>query len=203
MASMSGVVSSSAGRDPRPTQPDRPALEDQLFQELVVSNPKKPEHRFGLPTSLLVHGVIGSLLILLPILWPTDLPETGDPLRVLIYSPPAAAAAPLPKGSPDIRKLEAPKKVTPQLNPEKPRFEAPVETPVERPLQPEAGVTVQAGSPTGSDMGIPEGMEGGVEGGIAGGVLDGVVGGCVGCDGNGPVQDYDQPPRLLRQTRPQ
>ena len=46
-------------------------------------------------------------------------------------------------------------------------------------------------------------MPGGVEGGVVGGSLDGVVGGCVGCTGDGPVMDYDQPPRPIKITRPQ
>lgn len=58
------------------------------------------------------------------------------------------------------------------------------------------------GSPTGSEFGVPEGMEGGVEGGVVGEVPGGVLGGVIGGTGQGPVLDYDQPPRLLRQTKP-
>ena len=49
---------------------------------------------------------------------------------------------------------------------------------------------------------MADGMEGGTEGGVVGGVLGGVIGGCVGCDGNDPVMDYDQPPRLLKKVEP-
>ena len=46
-------------------------------------------------------------------------------------------------------------------------------------------------------------MEGGVDGGVEGGVPDGVVGGCVGCTGDGPILDYDEAPKVVRQTKPQ
>ncbi len=49
---------------------------------------------------------------------------------------------------------------------------------------------------------VDGGLEGGVEGGVVGGVLGGVLGGCVGCTGDGPVLDYDQPPRQLKMTKP-
>jgi protein TonB len=45
-------------------------------------------------------------------------------------------------------------------------------------------------------------MEGGVEGGVVGGVPGGVLGGVIGGAGNGPVSDFDRPPRPLRQTKP-
>jgi protein TonB len=46
-------------------------------------------------------------------------------------------------------------------------------------------------------------MEGGVDGGQVGGVPGGVLGGVVGGTGDGPVMDYDQPPRPIKITRPQ
>ena len=45
---------------------------------------------------------------------------------------------------------------------------------------------------------MAEGVEGGVVGGVPGGVLGGVIGGT----GDGPVMDYDQPPRAIRLTQP-
>jgi protein TonB len=179
-------------------------FEDQLFTGLVVSNPPKRRTGFGFPASVVAHVAIGALIILVPLLT-SDMPELSDPLRVLIYSPPAAPPPPLPKGvAGDLRKMEPAKPTTPDPKPEKPKFEAPVETPQEQPLKPEARLqdSLQIGSETGSDMGVPEGMEEGVEGGLVGGIPGGILGGCVGCDGDGPVIDWDQPPRLLRQTRP-
>ena len=46
-------------------------------------------------------------------------------------------------------------------------------------------------------------MEEGVEGGVVGGVPGGVLGGVIGGTGDGPVMDYDQPPRPIKITRPQ
>jgi protein TonB len=48
-------------------------------------------------------------------------------------------------------------------------------------------------------------VETGVSGGVAGGVPGGVLGGVVGGTGDipAPVMDYDRPPRLLRQTKPE
>jgi protein TonB len=158
-----------------------------------------------MPVSVVTHGLVGAAIVLLPILWPSEMPELSDPLRVLIYAPPAAAAPPLPKGvAGPVHKVEPAKPTTPDPKPEKPKFEAPIEVPQEQPLRAEARLqeSLQIGSETGSDIGVPEGMEGGVDGGLVGGVLGGVVGGCVGCDGDGPVLDYDQQPRLLRQTKP-
>ena len=82
------------------------------------------------------------------------------------------------------------------------RFTAPVEVPEE--VRPEDRVreSEQAGSPSGSDSGMPEGMESGVPGGVPGGLPGGVLGGCVGCTGDNPVMDYDQPPKLIKQVRP-
>jgi protein TonB len=111
----------------------------------------------------------------------------------------------LPKGQALIEKQQPAKPVTPEKQPEKePEFTAKIETPEEVPLKPETGTpdTEQVGSPTGSDMGVPEGMDIGVEGGVVGGTPGGVIGGVIGGTGDGPVLDYDQPPRVLKQTKP-
>lgn len=193
---------------PRPPRPPRVrpagAPDEELFTTLVASNPKKPPRRASLPASLIGHAVAIALLILVPIFWPDPPPEQPDTYRLLIYAPPAAPPPPLPKGSALLEKQEPPKQVTPEKVPEKvPEFTAKVE-PEEKPLVAEARVpdTEQAGSPTGSDLGVAEGMEEGVEGGIVGGTPGGVVGGVLGGTGDGPVMDYDQQPRLLRQTKP-
>jgi protein TonB len=198
MASMSGVALPSAPQGPRPQDP---APEDQLFTGLVVSNPPPVARTLGLPASLLAHAIGIALLILLPIYWPSPLPEHPDYIRAIIYDPPPAAAAPLPKGMPNVNRNQPPKPTTPETRPEKPKLTADIEVPREVPLKPEARTpeTDNFGSLTGSDSGIPEGMEGGVEGGVPGGIPGGVVGGCVGCTGTGPVLDYDLPPRPLKQ----
>src|SRR6185295_7525665 len=123
-------------------------------------------------------------------------------IRALLYNPPPPPPPPLPKGSALVEKQQAPKQTTPDIQPRKPdEFTAPVE-PKEEPLKPEAKTpeTEQAGSANGSDMGVPEGMEVGVEGGVVGGVPGGGIGGVIGGTGDIPVTDYDQPPKLIKQT---
>lgn len=185
------------------------AWEDDLFTALPLSRqtPAKKDRKTFVG-SLIVHVGTLAALILVPLLAPVELPDAQHSIRVLLYNPPPAAAAPLPKGSSLVRKIEPPKKVAEKpvekpKDPEKPKFVAPVIVPTATP-EPEERVAAkdQYGSEAGSDTGIAEGMEGGIEGGIAGGILGGVVGGCVGCTGDGPVLDYDEPPRMLKQTRP-
>jgi protein TonB len=150
------------------------------------------------------HTLVLVLVVLLPILLPDPPPDHPDYIRALIYNPPPPPPPPLNKGQALVEKPQPTKPVTPDPTPETPKFTAPVETPREEPLKPESKPpdTDQVGSETGSDLGIPEGMEEGVEGGVLGGVPGGVLGGVVGGTGDGPVLDYDQPPRLIKQTRP-
>jgi periplasmic protein TonB len=139
-----------------------------------------------------------------PILWPSPTPDAPNYLVRLIYNPPPPPPPPLPKGSNLPQKAKPAQPTTPDTLARKPELESPVEKPKEQELKPEAKVPEdqQAGSPNGSDMGVAEGMEEGVEGGVVGGVPGGVLGGVIGGTGDGPVMDYDQPPRLLRQVRP-
>ncbi len=201
MASMSGVALPSEPSTPPGGHRDP---EDALFHDLVVSSPGKPQRRVALPVSIAGHVIVIALVVLVPILWPEQLPDPQkDYVRVLFANPPAAAAAPLPKGNPDVKKVETAKPVTPELHPMKPDLTIP--TPQEdKPITPEARApeTEQAGSLTGSEAGMAGGMEGGVDGGIEGGVIGGTVGGCAGCTGDGPVTDYDQAPRLLKKVDP-
>ena len=192
---------------PRPPRPPRlrPAglPDEDLFTTLVASNPQKAP-RASLPASLIGHAVAIAMLFLIPIFWPSPPPEQPDPYRILIYNPPPPPPPPLPKGAALVEKQQPTKPVTPEVKPEKvPEFTAKIE-PEEKPLVAENRVpdTEQSGSPTGSDLGVPEGMEEGVEGGVVGGTPGGVIGGVIGGTGDGPVMDYDQQPRLLRQTKP-
>jgi protein TonB len=196
MATMSGAV--------LPKGPAGPQAGDDLFTGLVVSNPPRQRRGVSWPVSVIGHVAALLLIVLVPILWPDAPPEHTDYIRALLYNPPPPPPPPLPKGSALVEKQEAPKPVTPEVEPQKvPEFTAPVE-PKEDPLKPEARTpeTEQAGSDTGSDLGVPEGMEVGVEGGVVGGVPGGVIGGVIGGTGDIPVMDYDTPPRLIKQTRP-
>jgi periplasmic protein TonB len=204
MTPMSGAALSPApmgSRSGPPVPPPPPPTE--LFDQLVVSAPPRTRRGgYAMPASVIGHVLVIGALVAVPIFWATPPPEHPDFVRALLYNPPPPPPAPLPKGSALIDKAEPVKQVTPETNPRKPELE--VEIPVEKPLEPEAKVpeTEQAGSATGSDQGLAEGMEGGVEGGVVGGVPGGVLGGVVGGTGDGPVMDYDQPPRPIKLTRP-
>jgi periplasmic protein TonB len=202
MALMTGLALSPAPpRDGRPEPAGDPA--DTLFKDLVVSNPTKARSQWWVRGSLIGHTAAIAALILVPILWPGEPPEHTDYIRALIYNPPPPPPPPLPKGSAMIEKAEPAKPVTPDPKPTKPDFQ--VQVPKEQPLKPEARPpdTEQAGSVNGSDVGMAEGMEVGVEGGVVGGVPGGVIGGVIGGTGDGPVLDYDQPPRPIKITKPQ
>lgn len=201
MDGMEGRPSVDATPEAAPPRPPK----IKLFEDLVVSNPPKRRQGLFVPGSVMGHLVALALLVLVPILWPDPPPVAPDSVGILVFNPPAAAAAPLPKGSSLVNKQPEPKKTTPDPDAKKPELTVPTQKPVEQELQPEQATpqTETAGSETGSDTGIAEGMEGGVEGGVAGGVPGGVVGGCVGCTGDGPVLDYDEAPKVVRQTKPQ
>lgn len=196
-------VRASVDGTPGPAPPRPPKI--TLFEDLVVSNPPRRRQGLFVPGSVAGHVVALTLLVLVPILWPDAPPVAPDSVGILVFNPPAAAAAPLPKGSSLVEKKAEPQKTTPDPEAKKPELTLPTEKPVEQELQPEqlTPESEQAGSETGSDIGIAEGMEGGVEGGVAGGVLGGTVGGCVGCTGDGPILDYDEAPKLVRGTKPQ
>jgi periplasmic protein TonB len=201
MTTMTGSLFSSSPSEEPPTGDD---ADEPIFKSLVVTNPKKVKSWWGVG-SLAGHSLIITAMILIPLYWGEEPPDRSNLINVLIYNPPPPPPPPLPKGSALVEKPKPTQPVTPDPHPVKPEFTAPVETPKEEPLKPEARLpeTEQAGSANGSDLGVPEGMEEGQEGGVVGGVPGGVLGGCVGCTGDGPVQDYDQPPKPIKITRPQ
>ena len=177
---------------------------DELFATaLVVSAPQKHNRSYSLPASMAGHLVAIAMLVLIPMFWPENPPDHPDYIRALIYNPPPPPPPPLPKGSGLVEKVEPAKPVTPEPDPEK--LTAEIEKPVEEPLKPEPreDASEQAGSETGDDSGVAEGMEAGVVGGVVGGVPGGVIGGTIGGTGDGPVDDYDTPPRQIKITRPQ
>jgi protein TonB len=150
-----------------------------------------------------LHAAFFLVLLLAPLLYPVESPPPVDYIRALIYNPPPPPPPPLPKGASNKPAEKAPEKtgekppdpdvlVEPQI-PEEPE-----------PVEPEKGIDPlkQFGIETGSEAGSEAGMEGGVEGGTVGGTLGGVLGGVIGGTGDTPVLDYDQPPRVLKQTKP-
>jgi protein TonB len=175
-----------------------------LFEGLVVSDPPRRQQGLWVPASVTGHIVVLASLILVPILWPSANPDVGDIRSILVFNPPPAAAAPLPKGSSLVEKKPQARQTTPDPNARKPELTIPVEQPKEQVLLPETAEpqSETAGDEDGSDIGTPDGMKGGVDGGLVGGIPGGVVGGCIGCTGDGPVLDYDQGPQIIRQTKP-
>ncbi len=171
--------------------------DDALFASISQS-PKKSRFWLGVQVSVVTHVIVCLALILVPLYFPEPLPERPDVIRLLIYNPPPPPPPPPPRGAlpREVRPIQP---VTPPVQPVKPAFTTPADV-LEPPKLPE---TDQVGELDGSDLGVAEGMEGGVEGGVVGGVLGGVVGGVVGGTGDVPIQDYDQPPRPIKITRPQ
>jgi protein TonB len=205
MASISGAAQHAA---PGPRLPvgGRVRLSDAdepLFTGLVVSNPPPRRGGLGWGFSAITHVVVLAALVLVPILLPGPVAEAPDYVRALIYNPPPPPPPPLPKGTALVERKERPKPVAPddQVKPRTMVAEVQVH---DGPLVPEDRdrESEQFGSPTGSDFGVPEGSEFGVEGGVVGGVPGGVLGGVIGGTGDGPVMDYDQPPKLLKRVNP-
>jgi periplasmic protein TonB len=202
MIGMEGQASAGGGTG---SAPPRPPVKVTLFEDLVVSNPRKRRQGLFVPGSVAGHVAVLALLILVPILWPETPPVAPDSVGVLVFNPPPAIALSLNKGSSLVEKKAEPQKTTPDPQAKKPEFTVPTEKPVEAELKPEqaAPESEVAGSETGTEHGSELGLEGGSDTGQIGGDLNGVEGGCVGCTGNGPVPDYDEAPKLIRGTKPQ
>lgn len=203
MASMGGMVSTAASPPPA-RRPDDEGEDLGLFADLVVSAPRRgPRRTFGLHASFAVHAVLLTAVVLVPIVWPEAAPVHPDYVKALLYDPPPPPPPPLPKGTAAVQKAQPAKPVAPDPPPEhKPILTADIPSQTPPVAEHRDDIADQFGSEHGSDFGMPEGMEEGVEGGVPGGVPGGVVGGVIGGTGDGAVVDYDQPPRLLRQTQP-
>jgi protein TonB len=197
---MSGAASPIAPIG-RPT--DEASDDEPIFTSLIASAPAPSRVWRGARYSLPVHLLVLALIVLVPLFWPEAPPDQPDYIKALIYNPPPPPPPPLPKGSALVQKQERAQPTTPDPTPQT-KFTAPQDKPTEDPIKPENKIAEnqQVGSETGSDLGVPEGMEGGVEGGMVGGVPGGVLGGVIGGTGDGPVMDWDQPPRAIKQVKP-
>jgi protein TonB len=174
-----------------------------LFTNLIPPDGHRGAARL-LPISLGAHLLIGGALILIPLFWSSD-PTPANGIQTVLLSPPPPPPPPLALGAPEAK----PQPVQPKPENEskkataKPEhaFVAPVET---KPIEPETSQPVpdQAGSALGQVNGDSQGMLDGVAGGVVGGVPNGVLGGTLGGTGTGPVTDYDQPPRQVRNATP-
>jgi periplasmic protein TonB len=191
------MMDDSVAVSARPSPPNERLPRDAAMPELFASV-APPARRRGLlwllNASLVVHVALGLALVIAPLYFSSMMPIETDPLRLMLYNPPPPPPPPLARGSkrPDPARSQP---VTPQ---QQAVLMAPRETVLERPRPVEADRT----GLDGDELGVPEGMEGGVEGGVVGGIPGGVLGGVLGGTGDSVVLDYDQPPRLLRQTKP-
>jgi protein TonB len=185
-----------------PEKPRPPVVGDLVLSAFAPREFARPRSASRLVWSVAIHAALVVAFVLAPLWYPDEsLPEI-DYVRALIYNPPPPPPPPLPKGS---TLAEKPQEKSGQVKPPDPDVVVEPQFPEDpKPIEPERGALDPVGSATGSENGDVNGMEGGKDGGIVGGTLDGVVGGVIGGTGDGdpPVTDYDQPPRLLRQTRP-
>src|SRR5262245_10165598 len=171
-----------------------------LFSD-EASAPKSRGPWFWLSVS--IHTLLILAVVLSPLFLPDDTPPPVDYIRALIYNPPPPPPPPLPKGASTKQTEKAPEKTG--AKPPDPEVLVEPKVPDEpKPVEPEKGIDPlkQFGVENGSEAGTADGMEAGVEGGTVGGTPGGTIGGVIGGTGDSPVMDYDQPPRLLKQTRP-
>ena len=174
----------------------------ELFSEYTGEVRTSAERGRWFWLSVSFHAVLIVGLVLAPLLFPES-PPPVDYIRALIYNPPPPPPPPLPKGSSTKLVEKAPEK-TGAKPPDPDVLVEPRPPDDPKPIEPEKGIDPlkQFGSETGSESGSIDGMEGGVVGGTVGGTLGGTVGGVLGGTGDSPVLDFDQAPRLLKQTKP-
>ena len=188
-----------------PGSSHRPDSTEKLFRDTLVTS-ARPRSRapLGMGSSVVAHIAALSVLLLVPVFRAEPLPDQANPFPVLFFEPPAAAAPPLPLGSP-MRKPRPTQPMARDSSAQQLTIPTP-ETPTEEaPLLPEDKPQTEDpfGSETGSAAGVPESMEGGVDGGPLGGIPTGDPRGCVGCTGDGPVRDeaHLSPGRLHKEDR--
>lgn len=179
-----------------------PRARVELFS-IYTGEARKPEgRRRWFWASVGLHGTMILVVLLSPLLY-DDSPPPVDYLRVLIYNPPPPPPPPLPKGASAKPVEKAPEKTG--AKPPDPDVLVEPRIPDDpKPVEPEKGIDPlkQFGIETGSEAGSVDGMASGIDGGTVGGTPKGVIGGVIGGTGDNPVMDYDQPPRLLKQTKP-
>ena len=176
---------------------------DELFSLYTGDLHEKTARGRWFSISVALHALLILAVILSSLFYPDEPPPPVDYIRALIYNPPPPPPPPLPKGS-SIKPTEKAPEKTGAKPPDPDVLVEPRVPDDPKPVEPEKGIDPlkQFGVEDGSVAGSIDGMAGGVEGGTVGGTLGGVIGGVIGGTGDSPVLDYDQPPRLLKQTRP-
>jgi protein TonB len=163
-----------------------------LFESLGRP-PRRDSRRWRMVVvSVVGHGVLGALVILVPLFYGDPFPETAQAFQTVIFNPPPPPPPPLARGPAVERRPVSPTLPEPRPN----AFTAPedaVKPPEDRVPDLDA-----------NEGGMADGQENGVVGGVPGGVAGGVIGGVVGGTGTGeaPVGDPDRPPQPIRTRRP-
>lgn len=160
--------------------------------------------------SATAHVLVGAAVVVLPILWPSELPP-AEGMRVTLLNPAPPPPPPLAWGSPDAKRTHGratrqvirKKKRAQTSEPQEPSpVHAQEATAASAPPQtPAPAADERAGSLDGTLDGSQQGVIDGVDGGVVGGVRDGKQGGTLWATGD-EVVAYDVPPRALRQPRP-
>jgi len=138
--------------------PPRPGV---AWSSLSAESPP-PRRAWTGVVSLGLHAAALVAVVVLPLLYDQQLPDTATEVRAF-FARPLEVAAPSPPPPPPPPAARAPARSP--IRPLSSSFVAPVAIPTE--IVPEEGL----------DLGVEGGAPGGVEGGVPGGVVGGVVGG--------------------------
>jgi len=148
------------------------------LDSLSLGKRQKADRRgTSLTVSVVLHVLLLSAIVTLPLFWENVLPASDSAIRAFFVAPQEIAPPPPPPPPP------APGVHSRAATPTEPRmpakFTAPTDVPAE--VRPEPGI----------DLGIEGGVPGGVEGGVPGGVVGGIVGGL-------PTEAPPPPARVVR-----
>ena len=113
--------------------------------------------------SVVLHLAVLTLVLIVPVLVSSELPEPAPQVRAFLVEPAAIAPPPPPPPPPAPRAAATAVRRPEPLAPSD--FVAPIDVPEDVP------------SDEGLDLGVEGGVPGGVEGGVEGGVVGGVIGG--------------------------
>jgi len=175
--------------------PMAPRREVAFPGQLLTTYPRLARPRsLSLSVSLVVHGLMVAVLLLVPLLMSETLPPPSDLIRAFFVTP-SGMVPPPPPPPPPARAATATvaaRAVAPQLA-RTAKFVAPIEIPEEIHFD------------EGLELGIT-GVMGGVEGGVPDGVVGGIVGGLPGLaePSREPVRigGRIQAPKLIRRVPP-
>lgn len=141
-----------------------PDLQIRTLDELM-SDVRRRRGPVGTAVSVLAHVALLGVVIAVPLLMDSPLPEPAGGAVQAFFATPLELAPPPPPPPPPAPAARPAVKVQASTVERTEGFVAPVAIPVD--IVPEAGI----------DFGVAGGVAGGVEGGVPGGVVGGVIGG--------------------------